>query len=379
MNIKFALMTMLATLAPAALVGCASADASEGGAPEAVELAQEALAAGIQTVNLYASALGLGAAQGQDSASPVATFKFAKGNVKFETFTGTLTEVNVTGSQGVRLSKDVADLAVLLKLGAFVSFDAGAGSGYYVFANGNVRIALETGSVRDVTFKSASSAVSGEAALAAARSRLGTFVRISDSGNYRTATFTAGAVKYNNQTGLLEDVTLTGVAGASQNAAAALGLGAYVRGTHERGVDHDFFAKGRVDFNTFTGKLLHVEVSNQNTLPPYVVELAVGLKLGSHVGSDGALGTQTETFQKGEIVWNNHEGGPDGVLKQVTVTTTGGASVELPLPVAQAAAANVFGTLVSIEGAAGSAYYSYADGVIRWSNVTQTLAGVTLK
>jgi len=127
MNTKLALFSVLMTFASATLIGCAGEGVGSDNATEETrtESTQEALAVGIQTVNLYASALGLGAAQGQDSASPVATFKFAKGSIKYNTFTGTLTQVNVTAPRSLSLSKDVADLAVLLKFGTLTAYDAG--------------------------------------------------------------------------------------------------------------------------------------------------------------------------------------------------------------------------------------------------------------
>jgi hypothetical protein len=52
--------------------------------------------------------------------------------------------------------------------------------------------------------------------------------------------------------------------------------------------------------------------------------------------------------------------------------------VALPLPVTNAASANVFGVPTAIEGAAGSGFYTFADGVIQWSNVMGSLVAVTL-
>ncbi|WP_394842890.1 hypothetical protein LZC95_38190 [Pendulispora brunnea] len=384
MNVKlalFAALTAVATFAPA-VVGCAADTRDESNATEETGTTEGALAVGIQTVNLYANSLGLGAAQGQDKASPVATFKFAKGSIKFNTFTGTLTSVVTPNGT---LTQDIADLAVILKLGTFDGVEGAAGSAYWSFTNGYVRTRNETGELLDVGFGTDGNwkTVSAKAALAAAHSRIGTFVSVTASGSSTTAKFSAGAVKYTTATGAIEDVTLTGIAGAVKNAASKLGLGAHVRSSHERGVDHEVYANGTVDFNTFTGKISGLSAKGSleapNPLPTYVVDLAVNLKLGTFVSSDGAAGTQTETFQNGVIVWNNHQGGAEGVLKKVTVKTAGGDSIEVPLPVANAAAANVFGTVTAIEGAAGSAYYSYTDGTIRWSNVTQTLAEVTLK
>jgi hypothetical protein len=34
---------------------------------------------------------------------------------------------------------------------------------------------------------------------------------------------------------------------------------------------------------------------------------------------------------------------------------------------------------IAIEGAAGSVFYTFADGVIQWSNVTESLVAVTLR
>ncbi|WP_394832328.1 hypothetical protein LVJ94_38035 [Pendulispora rubella] len=377
MNAKLALFAALAavaTFAPA-VVGCA---ADESNPTEETATTEGALAIGIQTVNLYANSLDLGAAQGQDKASPVATFKFAKGSIKFNTFTGTLSSVVTPNGT---LSQDIADLAVILKLGTFQFPEGAAGSTYWQFTNGYVRTRNETGELLDVGFGTDGNwkTVRAKAALAAAHSRIGTFVSVTESGSLTTAKFSAGAVKYNTATGAIDDVTLTGIAGAVKNAASKLGLGAHVRSGHERGVDHEVYANGTVDFNTFTGKISGLSAKGSleapNALPTYVVDLALNLKLGAFVSSDGALGTQTESFQNGVIVWNNHE----DVLKKITVKTSAGDSIEVPLPVANAAAANVFGTVTAVEGAAGSAYYSYADGVIRWSNVSQSLAEVTLK
>jgi hypothetical protein len=46
--------------------------------------------------------------------------------------------------------------------------------------------------------------------------------------------------------------------------------------------------------------------------------------------------------------------------------------------VTNAASTNVFGVPTAIEGAAGSGFYTFADGVIQWSNVTGSLVAVTL-
>jgi len=383
MNAKLALVAALMTFAPA-VVGCAAdARSDESNATENETATTEgALAIGIQTVNLYANALGLGAAQGQDKASPVATFKFAKGSIKYNTFTGTLTSVVTPNGT---LSQDIADLAFILKLGSFQLPDGAAGSTYWSFTKGYVRQRNETGELTEVGFGTEGNwqAIDAKAALAAAHSRIGTFVSVSESGGITTAKFSAGAVKYNTATGAIDDVTLTDIAGPVKNAAAKLGLGAHVRSGHDRGVDHEVYANGTVDFNTFTGKISGLSakgsLESPNPLPTYVVDLAVNLKLGTFVSSDGAAGTQTETFQNGAVVWNNHQGGAEGLLQKVTVKTSAGQTIEIPLPVANAAAANVFGTVTSLEGAAGSSYYSYADGVIRWSNVTETLTEVTLK
>jgi len=376
MNSKLALFSVLLTFAPM-VVGCSAADARSDETSE-TGATQGALAVGIQTVTMYASSLGLGAAQGQDHASPVATFTYANGNVKFNTFTGTLESATINTAEGAStLGKDLVDLGVLLKLGAYTPPDGALGSTYEGFTNGYVRVLNETSEITEVGFGTEGnwSVVPARVALAAAHSRLGTLVSITGSGASTVARFTVGSVRYDQNTAAVGDVTLTGIAGPTQSAAKALGLGAYVRGTHERGVDHDTYAKGTFDFDTLQGKLLRVNLT-ATSIPASAIDLAVNLGLGAYIDTDGGMESVTDNFQNGAI---NHGKFGDDSIGSVTVTTSGGQSVPLPLPVAKAAAANAFGTVQTVQGAAGSIYYTFADGVVRWSSVNQSLAEVTLK
>ncbi len=378
MNAKTALFAVLISFAPT-VVGCA-AESSER---ETTATSQDALAIGIQTVNMYAASLGLGAAQGQDQASPVATFRFANGSIAFNTFTGTLQSASIKDPQNPSgglgtLPQDVIDIAVLLKLGAFQGGEGALGTTIYSFAGGFVGVGNENGELRDVGFNTPGGGdptpVPGPVARAAAHSRLGTFVSRTNSGSLATARFTAGTVTYDFNGDTIYDVTLTGIAGPTRGAAAALGVGAYVRGTHSTGVDHDTYAKATFDYDTIGGKLLDA-VMPATTIPGNVVSLAVGLNLGAYVDTDGGMETVVDNFQNGSIA---HLKNQDGI-GTITVKASSGQQVNLPLPVAQAAAANAFGIVQSAEGAAGSVYFSFADGTIQWSNITQTLVAVTLK
>jgi hypothetical protein len=371
MNAKSVLSASLLTLALAVAGGCTT-DAIDDGVD--VDSTQQAIAVGSQTVSLYASALGAGAAQGSDQASPVKTFQYANGTFKYNTFTGTLFEATV---KGVPFSKDVLDLAVLLKLGVFTGAEGAAGSTFYDFGSGSfIRVINGTGVVGEVSLRvgSTSVSVSAAAALSAARSRVGTFVSASDAGSVRTVRFTSGTVIYNTVSGAVSDVTLTIIAGPDRAAARSLELGAFVRGTHERGIDHDTYAKGTVNFDTIRGAIISVSVPGEGELSARVVDLAVNLKLGAFIGTEGAAGTLFADFANGVIGINQ----ADGVVSSVEVAFDG-ELVPLPLPVANAASANAFGLPIAIEGAAGSVFYTFADGVIQWSNVTESLVAVTLR
>jgi hypothetical protein len=371
MNTNVALSAALLTLALAVTGGCAT-DAI--GDDVGVESTQQAIAIGTQTVNLYASSLGAGAARGSDQASPVKTFQYANGTFAYNTFTGTIFEATV---KGVHFSKDVLDLAFLLKLGVFTGTEGAAGSTFYDFGSGGfIRVINETGAVAEVSLRAAGKSISlsAAAALSAARSRVGTFVSASDSGSVRTVRFTSGSVIYNTLSGAVIDVTLTIIAGPDRAAARSLDLGAFVRGTHERGIDHDIYARGTVHFDTIRGAIISVSLPDQADLSAQAVDLAVNLKLGAFIGADGAAGTLFVEFANGVIAINQ----ADNVVRSVEIELDG-ELVPLPLPVANAASANVFGLPIAIEGAAGSVFYTFADGVIHWSNVTESLAEVTLR
>jgi len=359
------------TLALAVTEGCAT-DAIDDDV--GVGSTQQAIALGIQTVNLYASSLGAGTAQGSDQASPVKTFQYANGTFRYNTFTGTLFEATV---KGVPFSKDVLDLALLLKLGVFTGVEGAAGSTFYDFSSGSfIRVTSATGAVSEVSIRTSSTSVSlsAAAALSAARSRVGTFVSASAVGNVRTVRFTSGTVVYNTLTGAVSDVTLTIIAGPSRAAASTLNLGAFVRGTHERGIDHDTYTRGTVHFDTIRGALISVSLPGQGEVSAQVVDLAANLKLGTFLGTDGAAGTLFVDFANGVIAVNQ----ADNLVRSVEVAFDG-ELVPLPLPVANAASANVFGLPIAIEGAAGSVFYTFTDGVIQWSNVTESLVAVTLR
>ena len=62
-------------------------------------------------------------------------------------------------------------------------------------------------------------------------------------------------------------------------------------------------------------------------------------------------------------------------VSEVTLHAKEG-KVDLPVPVAEAAAEHGFGAIQGSEGAAGSLYFTFDRGYVRWSNVTSTVSEV---
>jgi LysM repeat protein len=129
------------------------------------------------------------------------------------------------------------------------------------------------------------------------------------------------------------------------------------------------------DLNSLkVGQVLNIPDSKN--LSPSTVATAVGkeLGLGKKIGQDAGAGQVYVEFEKATLHLSNATGGVVGLEYKAPVGPTG--TKKLSRPIIDAAMYSMLGSFKGAQGAAGSVYYDFARGSVRYSNVTKKVEEV---
>lgn len=172
-----------------------------------------------------------------------------------------------------------------------------------------------------------------------------------------------------------------GAPAAVTAAAESLKLGAAKGSDGAAGTIYYAFEKGTVGFSNVLQKVSTVriqdasldELSRNVEISGDLLNAAIYLGVGAFKHTEGAAGSSYYEFERATARITNE----DQALRSVTFSDQNLG--ELTGEVLSAAVRLELGAFKSAEGAAGSAYYDFDRGFVQFSNVNQTLSGVTVK
>jgi hypothetical protein len=112
-------------------------------------------------------------------------------------------------------------------------------------------------------------------------------------------------------------------------------------------------------------------------VPPVVVDAALSLQLGAQLSSEGAAGSSYYDFEKATVRFSNVMGKIDSVKYHDTSLDESSRDVVLEGDVLKAAIQLGTGAFKHTDGAMGSSYYEFGRATIRYGEAEKTLYSVT--